>query len=121
MFRASYFLICIFLTATVHGQSGQGFFFDCGSAEFVEHKRIISALVGLEEKPQVAVAEELVKVSTSRTFSDEEFTTFIVDSGLDLCRFRLLQAPIDGPGVTTVTESFIGTGADRRATVITER
>lgn len=121
MFRASYFFFSICLTAAVHGQGGQGFFFDCGSAEFVEHKRILSALVVMDEKPQVVVAEELVKVRTTRTLTDQEFSSFLMDSGLDQCRFRHLPPPIEGPGATTVTESFIGSGTDRRSVVITER
>ncbi len=121
MFRASYSLFFICLIAAVHAQGGQGFFFDCGSAEFVEHKRILSALATLDEKPQVVVAEELVKVRTTRTLTDQEFSTFLMDSGLYQCRFRHLPPPIEGPGATTVTESFIGSGTDRRSIVITER
>lgn len=121
MFRASYSLFFICVTVAVHAQSGQGFFFDCGSAEFVERKRILSALVALDEKPKVVVEEELVKVYTSRSLTDQEFSSFQIDSGLDRCRFRHLPPPIEGPGATTVTESFIGSGTDRRSIVITER
>lgn len=121
MFRASYIFFSICLTAAVHGQGGQGFFFDCGSADSVERKRILSALVVVEEKPQVVIDEELVKVYTSRILTDQEFSSFLVDSGLDQCRFRHLPPPIEGPGATTVTEGFIGSGTDRRSVVITER
>jgi hypothetical protein len=121
MFRASFSLFFICLIAAVHAQGGQGFFFDCGSAEFVEHKRILSALVALDEKPKVVVEEEVVKVYTSRFLTDQEFTSFLTDSRLDQCRFRHLPPPIDGPGATTVTESFIGIGSDRRTVVIIER
>lgn len=105
----------------MNGQAGSAHLFQCPSAFEIGEKRIISALAQHVDKPVVVVAGQEVKVGTDRTLSEEEFRIFLAASGLDHCRHRSVTIPPEGPGATTVTESFIGTGSDRRAIVITER
>lgn len=121
MSRASISLLAVLLTTLGYGQAPRAYLFECATAELVEHKRILSALADHDEKPQVVVDLEQVKLTTSDPLSEDAFRSFLIASGLEQCRYRVLRAPGDGSGATVVTNGFIGIGADRRATVTTDR
>lgn len=121
MFRPLVFGTLLVASFTCTAQSGTAVRIQCTPPFELPQKQTLTVLSRIDPKAAVSFDVTEVKVRFSHPLGKAEVLAFKQEAGLAQCHTHPLELANGGGGPAATTEGTIGSGADQRRTVMTER